>query len=71
MRDEIQWIKVKKDTDDIEGLILGNDDTGAVYYAMTTDIGEPNIYDTPKLPLPGRLIGFAATEAFNTRGDQK
>ena len=68
MTQEIQWIKIKQDEDDIEGLIIGNQDLALQYPLMTTDIEDPAAGDSPVMTFPGRLIGFGVTTAFNTRG---
>ena len=68
VRDEITWIKIKQDLDDIEGLIIGNTETGNSYSFTSTDIAEPDDNDV-LLPVAGRIIGFGVTVAQNTRGD--
>lgn len=47
VEEEIQWIKVKQDVDDIEGLIIGNTELGTSYEFMSTDIAEPDANDSP------------------------
>lgn len=62
VRDEIQWIRIKQDLDDIEGLIIGNTITSNEYAFTTTDIANPDDRDVD-LPLTGRIIGFGVTIA--------
>ena len=71
VKQEIQWLKVKQDVDDIEGLIMGNTELDLSFPLMTTDIGEPATGDSPVLTFPGRLIGFGVTTALNTRGENE
>lgn len=63
VRDEINFIKIKQDDDDIEGIVIGNIEGGSMYKAMPNDMTEPDSQDSPLVELPGRLIGFGVTSA--------
>ena len=64
---EVQWIKIKQDEDDIEGIVIGNTVLNTQQAFMSVDISEPDVNDSREITLPGRLIGFGVTTALNTR----
>ncbi len=70
VRDEVTWIKIKQDDDDITGLIVGNNVSGNIYPFTTKDFPEPDARDSAQIPLRGRLLGFGVSTAKSTRGDK-